>query len=506
MGKKNLDKLFQEKFRDFKEIPDEKVWDDISTSLDRKKSRRLIPFWWKLGGVAALLAVLFVVVNPFKEDSGIVPIISDTEEMERENPNSNEKDGESIFSGEITEEENQVVDTEGKESNAISNSVETQEADEVETQADYKESNLVAPKNNEDKAVQLATSDSDLGIEEEAVHPLHDERKATENIIEQGGEVAKIDDGQSKNQQEQTPKKNHLNEKLNIEDSGEESIAGVDEEKKTEELKDAGKKSIFDEIGKQNEDEEVVTEASKSRWSVGANLAPVYFGSFGEGSPIDPAFVANTKSGDLNMSYGLSVAYDLSDKLSIRAGVNKVDFGYDTNEVEFSASLQGSLSNRLNNVDYVPSAENVVIESKAFDGFALAEDKGSADFISNDISRNGIMAQEFGYIEVPVELDYALIDNRFGVNLVGGLSTMFLTDNSVALNDSGETIELGEANNLNSVNFSTNVGFGLNYKFTPKVRLNVEPVFKYQLNTFSDTSGSFNPFSIGVYSGLNFRF
>ncbi len=206
------------------------------------------------------------------------------------------------------------------------------------------------------------------------------------------------------------------------------------------------------------------------------------------------------------MSYGLSVAYGVSKKLSIRTGISKVDFGYDTNEVEFSASLQGTLSGRLNNVNYSEAAENVVIESKSENGFALAENKSASDVLANDISRNGIVAQEFGYIEVPVELDYALIDNRFGVNLVGGVSTMFLTNNSVALNDSNESIKLGEANNLNNVNFSTNVGFGLNYKFTPKLRLNIEPIFKYQLNTFSDTSGSFNPFSIGVYSGLNFKF
>ncbi|WP_273568743.1 hypothetical protein [Maribacter halichondriae] len=49
MSKKNLDKLFQEKFKDFSEIPDEKVWENISASLDKKNRRRVIPIWWKLG-------------------------------------------------------------------------------------------------------------------------------------------------------------------------------------------------------------------------------------------------------------------------------------------------------------------------------------------------------------------------------------------------------------------------------------------------------------------------
>ena len=74
------------------------------------------------------------------------------------------------------------------------------------------------------------------------------------------------------------------------------------------------------------------------------------------------------------------------------------------------------------------------------------------------------------------------------------------------LEANGNTVEMGEANNLNDLNFSTNIGFGLNYKFSPMLQLNLEPMFKYQLNTFTQTAGNFQPFSIGVYTGLNFKF
>jgi hypothetical protein len=90
--------------------------------------------------------------------------------------------------------------------------------------------------------------------------------------------------------------------------------------------------------------------------------------------------------------------------------------------------------------------------------------------------------------------------------LIGGLSSLFLIDNSVTLESGGTATEMGEANNLNPLNFSTNLGFGLEYEISPRIQLNLEPVFKYQLNTFSDSAGDFNPYSIGIYSGLNFRF
>jgi hypothetical protein len=107
---------------------------------------------------------------------------------------------------------------------------------------------------------------------------------------------------------------------------------------------------------------------------------------------------------------------------------------------------------------------------------------------------------------VPVELNYAVVDRKFGVHIIGGFSSLFLVDNAVSLESNGKTTEIGEANNINDLNFSTNIGFGLDYNISPKVQLNLEPMFKYQLKTFSDTSGSFQPFSLGVYSGLNFRF
>ncbi len=116
------------------------------------------------------------------------------------------------------------------------------------------------------------------------------------------------------------------------------------------------------------------------------------------------------------------------------------------------------------------------------------------------------MIQQFGYLEIPLELNYSLLDRDFGISLVGGFSSLFLTNNAVLLEADGLNTEIGEANNINDVNFSSNIGFGLNYKFTPKIKLNIEPVFKYQLNTFSNSAGDFKPFSVGIYSGFNFKF
>ena len=276
--------------------------------------------------------------------------------------------------------------------------------------------------------------------------------------------------------------------------------------KEKESIAENKKQSIFDVIAQQ--EEEAVVENSNSKWSVGPSVAPVYFGSTGEGSPIHSDFAPNSKSGSVNLSYGVMVAYDVGKRLKVRSGVHKVNFGYDTNGVSASSSLTGSTNDLIDNISYNRTSRNLVLQSKA----SIPDTFADAPFI--EIAANetpevdGNLVQQLGYKEVPLELSYALIDKKFGLNLIGGVSSLFLIegDNSIVLEAENLVTEVGTANNANSLNFSTNIGIGLNYEFSPKVLLNIEPVFKYQLNTFSETAGTFNPFSVGVYSGVSFKF
>jgi hypothetical protein len=64
---------------------------------------------------------------------------------------------------------------------------------------------------------------------------------------------------------------------------------------------------------------------------------------------------------------------------------------------------------------------------------------------------------------------------------------------------------LGEAHNLNNISFSTNIGMGIDYNISPRFQWNLEPIFKYQLNTFSNTPGV-KPYNFGIYSGFSFKF
>ena len=61
--KKHIDRIFQEGFKDFEVTPPAEVWEGIQAALkkEEKEDRKIIPIWWRVGGVAALLALLFTV-------------------------------------------------------------------------------------------------------------------------------------------------------------------------------------------------------------------------------------------------------------------------------------------------------------------------------------------------------------------------------------------------------------------------------------------------------------
>ena len=500
MSENNLDKLFQEKLANFQEIPDEKVWNSIAASLDNKKrSRKLVPLWWKVGGAAAILAILFFAIDPFTTSEQVAPIII----TDVENKTRSAKDPNGFM--EPSTEATSITNNEGK----------TTEENKIDTRRQTAEDKITNPLPNNGSIVAEGsekTNDSQKGQKNAiTTHPVPKE------LVANGGVTKSLDNKTGQNpaysvQQGQVddtlvPKELSIpvEETIVLQENNNANNPIGKTTEVTSEDPPSNKKSILEAI----EENEVVEvkEPRNGKWSAGPSIAPVYFNGLGEGSPINSILASNSKTGGVTLSYGITVAYEISKKLSVRSGIHKVDYGYDTNDVSFTSSFNASTGNQISNINYSNDSQSIILNNPNSEN--VIPKPGSVfamDVTGKNPTRLGTMGQQMGYLEVPLELNYALLDRKFGVNIIGGVSSLFLTDNSVVLESSGQTTEFGEANNVNSVNFSTNVGLGLDYKFTPKLKFNVEPVFKYQLNTFSNTSGNFNPYSLGVYSGFTLKF
>jgi len=493
MEKNNLDNLFKEKFKGFSETPDERVWENIEASLNKRKKKRIVPIWWQLGGAAAALVILLYLINPFSTDEETtLPTVVGSEEKAPVDPEQNTA---------VNPVDSTIFD-ESKATKVVGNS----KADTSIEDSSSEEQEQLGAKNTQKKNVihpKRSFISQQETVAENSTNENEDDGKSNLNIdLKNPNSVQGQTKGAiAKNTKETNTEKDEgkiLNSNKTFQTESEVAIAEKEE-------KEADKISIFEAIDEQKdlEKDAVADNSSGKRWSMGPSVAPVFFGSVGEGSPIHSNFASNSKSGNLDLSYGLTVTYNVSKKLSIRSGVHRVDYGYDTNDVVFTSSLTTSTNQLIDNITYAQTSRNLVVESKDNSTAAVSENS----FIGGQAQPfEGRMVQQLGYVEVPMELNYALLDKKFGINLIGGVSSLFLVDNAVSLESNQLITEMGEANNANDVNFSTNVGIGFNYEISQKLQLNVEPIFKYQLNTFSETAGNFRPYAIGVYSGLSFRF
>ena len=220
----------------------------------------------------------------------------------------------------------------------------------------------------------------------------------------------------------------------------------------------------------------------------------------GSGNAIDASLAASPTQSDVTVAYGVNLAYSISDKIKIRTGIGKVNMSYHIQDVNVSATLQPSA---IANIDFNEQNQNIQLRSALSNSLQTSS---TSVFPGNSVMPSyAEINQQFGFIEVPVEIEYALLDSRLGVNIIGGASSLFLEENAVFLNSNNQRDRLGSANNINELSFSTNIGLGVNYELIDNFSLNLEPIFKYQLNTFNNTS-DMQPYFFGIYSGLSFKF
>ena len=503
-NKKHIDRLFQETFKDFEETPNNAVWDRIEAQLKEKKKRRVIPIWWRYAGVAALFLLLLTIGNIyFNNDSSTTPMqVVDSEEN-----NASKKSNENS----ATDSNHSIENT-----NVIANDHSLENGQENSSEDKVLENN--ADKLIHQNKASIAKNPSKKDVKENAPNSRNSQKETqqnnafqTKNNSENNLTIANHSEENNNNNPSKTNQtaeldKNKADNIINTikKSNNAEAIAKTDatEERKTEEVPEKKALTIEEVLEKaKNIDEE--EKVHLNRWSVAPNAAPVFFNSLGKGSSIDSQFNNNSKSSETNMSYGITASYAVSKKLSVRSGVNKVNLGYNTNDVVAFQSVGGGSSiSFLKNVKPELGNANNDISVLSSQNFA---NKSSESF-ATATGVNTAINQSLSYIEIPLEIKYMLTDKKLGIDVIGGFSSFFLNGNELYSEFEGNRTNIGEANNINKTSYSANFGFGLNYKIAKKVNLNLEPMFKYQINTFNNTSGDFKPYFIGVYTGFGFKF
>lgn len=475
--KKNIDRLYQEKFKDFEATPSPGVWKNIADRLeeDKRKKPLILPIWFKIAGAAAVLAILlsggyFMYQNNF---FGTTPgLVFEFQEIERPHIQT------SFENKTLTETGNLLQKiTSDKQENKTSN-------------------NALTSGNN-----GLASSGIETKNEKASENSSSEIGENNEKLINQNTDIAETEDfSEERIKQNIEASKNPSSNKKSDATSLIAGNTATEIQKENDSLAENAIASLEDESNKDAKEKEEA-ESGKGRLSLSTFAAPVVYDNFGNGNPIDPQFAGNPSSPNLTMAYGVNVSYQLSDKFQIRSGIGKVVMSYDIQDVLFSAAI---IPNAIASIDYSSEGSNFQIQGKSGrNSYSSAQTSFAPE--SASMAMLGEINQQFGYIEIPLELEYKLINKKIGLNIIGGGSSLILDENTLLLNSNNQSAHLGKANNINDLSFSTNIGLGVDYKLTERFKINLEPIFKYQINTFNNTQ-NLQPYYFGVYSGLSYKF
>ncbi len=489
--KKNIDSFFKERFNDFEQSPPPEVWETIKTQLQPKKEdKKVIPFWFKIAGVAALLALLFTL--------------------------GNKRFFSSHFSPQVTQEET-VTPIDLDKNRGIDTTTELVTSEEVEntTTKPSKDTQLVLENNN---SINKESKQKRRNVNANERHGVPTNNTVV-SVSQKNNKVLKNplfndklalnenDKNQSINKKEiaiVTPTKTDTDNTKFEKKKDDTKILDNDNLVTVSEKEEDKKQSIFDAIKEESleEDEVLKKETRQKSWQVTPNFAPVYYSSIANGSSIDPMFADNPQKSDITFSYGVQVSYAISEKLTIRSGVNTLDLSYSTGDLDIGA---GPVSVALKTIDYGGKQTVITVTDRGRLANPSSNDPLAAVTLKSTTG-NAELVQSINYFEVPLELQYKLLNKKIGLNLIGGFSTLFLNSNEVYVRDGNYREQLGEATNLANTSFTTNIGLGLNYNFSKKFLVAIEPMFKYQINAYSDSSVSYKPYYLGVYTGLQFKF
>ena len=565
---KNIERLFQEKFKDFEVSPPDFVWENIQEKLHpEKEKRRVLPFWFKTTGIAASFVALFSLLyfnsnsesnnsfttDGFQNNQTTVSGIKDGSKSSNQNTNQNSiestnsensafKKNNSVIPNNSTvsnDSENKLKDNSSRvnpkfknasslKNNNISKSGITLRNNKTSKNNSISKGNNVSTKENEFHRKTKASkwhSNSDLASNTKQNSKTKKGKKAnatknneltitnSENTVAQNQNYLpnskktttdlEVNTSNSLRSSNAITNQTHVTENKSLENNTNTLVAV--EELKTDSVVLATvtiEENPMEKLLREKETKKVAKEKENfSKWAVNSYISPVYFNSFSEGSPLSQEFAYNDKTFNNSTSYGVGVSYQLSKKLSVTTGVANLNLDYSTNNITFYSSFDDQTGKSDTNIKRNRNGKYLVLKNQLEKTVNLEE---SEIFISGQ--NQGNLNQEIQYVEVPMEVSYALLDKKFGVAVKGGMSTLFLTKNSVSIETTNGLMEIGKASNLSSVHFSSNIGLGFSYNFMKNFQANIEPTLKYQINTFNENAGNFKPYVVGINTGISYKF
>lgn len=260
---------------------------------------------------------------------------------------------------------------------------------------------------------------------------------------------------------------------------------------------------------------EPAEEGKIKKWELGAMISPTYLSTNLNSSNDLLKQVENNESPVLSYTGGFSISYRMTGRLSIQTGLYYSSLGREVTGVSSYSGFTPYASSKSGVIFGVETTSGTISstnrdiyladgEGNRIDGFYTADNFDPAK--SDLVPFGDRLRQSFEYLQVPLMLRYKLIDRKIAFNVLGGMSYNFLVGNQTwAMNEEGSKIHLGSTDGVDNVLFSSSLGMSMQYHLNEKLSFNLEPELRYYLNTGGDL-GSGNPYTFGIFSGMQLRF
>lgn len=262
---------------------------------------------------------------------------------------------------------------------------------------------------------------------------------------------------------------------------------------------------------------EILPEKKSEKWSIAALVSPTYHTNFYPGNDEATSRLGADEQPLFSYSGGVAFSYKINKRVSVQSGLYYSSFGQELSGITSFGGFQPydyTKSNRNFEVQttsglvYTNNADIFLLDSRSdtrlttrYTKDYFDPTKANLQYIDNSLRQN------FSYLELPVIVRYKLIDKTIGFNLVGGLSSNLLVNNSVYAAVDGGKYQVGKTEGVNIVTFSSSLGMGMEYNISNNLSLNLEPTFRYYLNPVSQSLGlRMHPYSFGIFSGISYRF
>ena len=257
----------------------------------------------------------------------------------------------------------------------------------------------------------------------------------------------------------------------------------------------------------------------KPHWLVGAQVSPAYSVNRSSHSNEYADDMLNSSSNTpVELGGGLSVEYKTGKRWSLQSGVYYAGLGQSSGNSSVSnrhLDAMAESGTQFFNAPVNIKASKMTVNSQAGvielegvpAGMELATNIEDRTLATAVVGSDARFVQNFQYIEIPLYLRYSVIDARFDVELMGGVSSNVLIGNDTYLESNAGKSLVGKTQDMQDISYSGTLGLGLKYGVSRRIYLNLEPRVKYYLNSLNTNSSvTYKPYTIGVYTGISYQF